>query len=239
MTSPTLTQKALALGVHLFTSTGVIAAFMAIRAISEGVLNWQREAMFWLVVALIIDGVDGALARAARAKEVLPGWDGRAIDYVIDFLTYAVIPAFFLYKASVLPEGLVLGSVFAILLTSAMYYGKMGMVSDDLYFVGFPVMWNMVVYYIIFVGSFSPWINFALVIFFCIMHFVPLKYVYPSRTKHFKWLNIANTAFFLIVNLLIVYLYPEKNTVLTVIAFLSLGYYAFITVYASFMMEEE
>lgn len=238
MTSPTLTQKALALGVHLFTSSGVIAAFMAIRAISEGELHWQREAMFWLFVALVIDGVDGALARAAKAEQVLPGWDGKAIDYVIDFLTYAVIPAFFLYKAGVLPEGLVLGSVFAILLTSAMYYGKMGMVSDDLYFVGFPVMWNMVVFYVFFVAGFSPWINFALIVFFCVLHFIPLKYAYPSQTKQFKWLNITATAFFLIVNVLILYLYPEKNTVLTMLAWLTLGYFVFITVYASFMMEE-
>ncbi len=239
MTQATLTQKALALGVHLFTSSGVLAAFMAIRAISEGALHWQREAMFWLVLALFIDGVDGAMARAARAKEVLPGWDGKAIDYVIDFLTYAVIPAFFLYKSALLPESVVLFSVFAVLLTSAMYYGKMGMVSDDLYFVGFPVMWNMFVFYIFFVTSFSPWINFGLVIFFCVMHFVPLKYVYPSRTTHFRWLNIVNTALFLTINLTIIYLYPKKYSALTVLAILSLLYYVWITVYASFLLSKK
>jgi len=234
----TVTQKTLALGVHLFTSAGVIAAFMAIRAISEGELYWQREAMLWLILALFIDGVDGALARLFKAKEVLPDWDGRAIDYVIDFLTYAVIPAFFIYRADMVPESLVLPTVFAVLLTSAMYYGKMGMVSDDMYFVGFPVMWNMVAYYLFFIINVGYWGNFGLIIFFCIMHFVPLKYVYPSRTKQFKWLTIGNTILFLISNVVILYLYPERNIWLTVIALITLAYYTWMTVYASFIKED-
>lgn len=239
ITTYTPTKKALALGVHLFTSAGVVAAFMAIRAISETPAHWQREAMLWLVLALFIDGVDGALARAAKTKEVLPDWDGRAIDFVIDFLTYAVIPAFFIYQADILPPQFVLPAVFAILLTSAMYYGKMGMVSDDLYFVGFPVMWNMFVYYVFFVVNLGEWANLALVIFFCIMHFVPLKYVYPSRTKQFRKLNIGVTALFLLVNVVILFLYPEKNIWLTALALLTLAYYAWMTIYASFIKSPE
>ncbi len=235
----TLTQKALAMGVHLFTSTGVIAAFMAIRAISEVQVNWQREAMLWLILALFIDGVDGAMARAVKAKEVLPGWDGKSIDYVIDFLTYAVIPAFFFYQSDLLPEGWKLIAVFAILLTSAMYYGKMGMVSHDLYFVGFPVMWNMVVYVMFFVLDLSVWLNLAFIFFFCIMHFVPLKYVYPSRTLHFRKLNIFNTVLFFIFNGIILYLYPEKNNWVTGVAILTILYFGWMTIYGSFMVEEE
>jgi len=236
--SYTFTQKALAMGVHLFTSTGVLAAFMAIRAISEMQTNWQKEAMLWLILALFIDGVDGAMARAVNAKEVLPGWDGKAIDYVIDFLTYAVIPAFFFYQSDMLPEAWKLPAVFAILLISAMYYGKMGMVSHDLYFVGFPVMWNMVVYCMFFILDLNEWFNFALVIFFCVMHFVPLKYVYPSRTTHFKKMNIFNTVLFFISNGIILYLYPEKNIWVTGVAVLTILYYGWMTIYGSFMVEK-
>ncbi len=226
------------MGVHLFTSTGVIAAFMAIRAISETPVNWQRDAMLWLILALFIDGVDGAMARAVKAKEVLPGWDGKAIDYVIDFLTYAVIPAFFFYQSDLLPEAWKLPAVFVILLVSAMYYGKMGMVSNDMYFVGFPVMWNMVVYTLFFVLDLNVWLNLTLVFFFCVMHFVPLKYVYPSRTLHFKTLNILNTVLFFISNGIILYLYPEKHSWLTAVAILTILYYGWMTIYGSFIVEE-
>jgi len=231
----TYTQKALAMGVHLFTSTGVLAAFMAILAISEAQIDWQREAMLWLILALIIDGVDGAMARAVKANEVLPGWDGKAIDYVIDFLTYAVIPAFFFYQTELLPEACKLPAVFAILLVSAMYYGKMDMISDDLYFIGFPVVWNMVVYAMFFVLNLNQWLNLALIIFFCVMHFVPLKYVHPSRTPHFKKLNILNTVLFFLSNGIILYLYPEKNIWMTGVAMLTILYFGWMTIYGSFV----
>lgn len=226
------------MGVHLFTSTGVVAAFMAIRAISEAQMYWQREAMLWLILALFIDGVDGAMARAAKVTEVLPGWDGKAIDYVIDFLTYAVIPAFFFYQTDMLPQAWELPAVLAILLVSAMYYGKMGMVSHDLYFVGFPVMWNMVVYAMFFILDLNEWLNLALVFFFCVMHFVPLKYVYPSRTLHFKKLNILNSVLFFLSNGIILYLYPEKNIWVTGVAVLTFIYYGWMTIYGSFMVEK-
>jgi len=223
------------MGVHLFTSTGVLAAFMAILAISEAQIDWQREAMLWLILALIIDGVDGAMARAVKANEVLPGWDGKAIDYVIDFLTYAVIPAFFFYQTELLPEAWKLPAVFAILLVSAMYYGKMDMISDDLYFIGFPVVWNMVVYAMFFILNLNQWLNLALIIFFCVMHFVPLKYVHPSRTPHFKKLNILNTVLFFLSNGIILYLYPEKNIWMTGVAMLTILYFGWMTIYGSFV----
>jgi len=223
------------MGVHLFTSTGVLAAFMAILAISEAQIDWQREAMLWLILALIIDGVDGAMARAVKANEVLPGWDGKAIDYVIDFLTYAVIPAFFFYQTELLPEAWKLPAVFAILLVSAMYYGKMDMISDDLYFIGFPVVWNMVVYAMFFILNLNQWLNLALIIFFCVMHFVPLKYVHPGRTPHFKKLNILNTVLFFLSNGIILYLYPEKNIWMTGVAMLTILYFGWMTIYGSFV----
>jgi len=89
-------DKALAWSVHLFTASGLLAGFMAILAIN--VKDW-RAAMFWLIVALIIDGVDGTFARMFKVTEVLPNMSGKTIDYVIDFATYAIIPAYFFYMA--------------------------------------------------------------------------------------------------------------------------------------------
>jgi len=146
--SPTFIQKSLAWGVHLFTASGLVCGFMAILAVNEK--NW-RMAMMWLVVALIVDGVDGTFARIFKVKEMLPNVDGQSMDYVIDFATYAIIPAYFFYEAQLVPDVWRLACTSAILLVSALYYGKQGMVSDDMYFIGFPVMWNMVVFYLVFV----------------------------------------------------------------------------------------
>ena len=40
--------------------------------------KWN-EAFLWLLVALVVDGVDGSMARAAKVKERLPRIDGEAL----------------------------------------------------------------------------------------------------------------------------------------------------------------
>jgi len=132
--SPTFIQKAAAWSVHLFTSSGLVAGFMAILSINEK--DW-RMAMIWLIVALIIDGIDGTFARLARAKEVLPEMDGKTIDYVIDFANYAIIPAYFFYEAQLVEEAWRFPLTAMILLVSALYYGKQAWYPMTIILLGF------------------------------------------------------------------------------------------------------
>jgi phosphatidylcholine synthase len=211
--------------VHLFTASGLLAGFMAILAITAK--DW-RSAMGWLLVALVIDGVDGTFARKFRTKEVLPNIDGKTIDYVIDFANYAIIPAYFFYQANLVQEGWSLPLSFLLLMVSAIYYGKEGMVSDDYYFVGFPVMWNIVVYYLVFVFSLSEFGNAAIIVIFSILHFVPIKFAYPSRATRLKFATIGVTAIFLISTLLVVWFYPSVPTWLKWTANACLAYYGIL-----------
>ncbi len=215
-------DKTLAWSVHLFTASGLLAGFMAVLAIAEK--SW-RAAMAWLLVALAIDGVDGTLARKFRAKEILPHINGKTIDYVIDFATYSIIPAYFFYAAELVPPSLNLPLAFLILLVSAIYYGKEGMVSDDYYFVGFPVMWNAVVFYLVFIFNTTPWINAALIIACAVLHFAPVKFAYPSRATNMKSLTIIFTISILIIMPLAVWFYPDVPLWLRCAAILNLAYF--------------
>ena len=215
-------QKALAWSVHLFTASGLLAAFMSILAINEQ--DWQM-AMVWLIVCQIIDGVDGTFARLFKVKEVLPNMDGKTIDYVIDFVSYAVVPAYFIYQAGLLEPPFQIICTFVILLVSALYYGKEGMVSEDYYFVGFPVMWNMVVFFLVFVYDFTPLWNAILIFIFAILHFVPIKFVYPSRGYKYRWLTLTMTAIAIILAGITLFIYPEKPPYLVLILTLTLAYY--------------
>ena len=182
-----LSQKIAAWGVHVFTSLGLITGFLALIAIGEK--NWTT-AFLWLFISLIIDGIDGSLARLFKVKEVLPSMEGKNIDFVIDFTNYAVIPAYFFYMADMAPEVWLYPCLTLILLSSALYYGKDGMVADEQYFVGFPVLWNLVVFYCFFVFHNIPELNIVLVLIFSVLHFIPIKYAYPSRTKKYFWLHL-------------------------------------------------
>lgn len=225
---PSVQQKALAWGVHVFTASGLVSGFMALLAVKAH--DWQ-EAMAWLVLCQIIDGVDGALARAFSVKEVLPYMDGQTIDYVIDFATYAIIPAFLFYEAELVTETWRLPCTALILLVSALYYGKKGMVSEDKYFVGFPVMWNMVIFYLIFVAQCSALLNGILIVFFAILHFVPIKFVYPSRGTRFSIPTIIVTLIFIATLISLVWYYPQRPLSLIVLAWSTLAYYTVMAVY--------
>ena len=236
MTKPTFIQKTLAWSVHIFTASGLLTGFMAILAINEK--DW-RSAMFWLLAALVIDGIDGTFARMFRVKEVLPFMDGKTIDYVIDFATYAIIPAYFFYEAELVAQDWRLPLTFLILMVSALYYGKEGMVSADNYFVGFPVLWNMVVFYLVFVLSCSPLMNALLVVFFAILHFVPIKFAYPSQASRLKGVTIAATLVFLIALPLLVYYYPERPMWLKIVMILNLCYFGGIATWDTFIYREK
>src|SRR5690606_4010162 len=106
----------LAWGVHLFTATGAIWGLLSILAIFES--NY-RMLILWMVLAVLVDGFDGMLARWANVKTYANGIDGALLDNILDYLNYVLVPAFFIIQADVLPEPLRLITACLILLTSA------------------------------------------------------------------------------------------------------------------------
>ncbi len=232
----TFGQKAAAYAVHLFTSTGIVAGFAAILAIQE---HDFRMASVWLVVALIIDGIDGTFARMANVKKVLPRMDGKTIDYVIDFATYAIIPAYFFYESDLVVESLRFPLSALILLVSAMYYGREGMVTSDNYFLGFPVLWNMVVVVHLFLLDFSQTGNAVFIVLYAILHFVPIKFVYPSRAPRAQIWTILNTVVFIGALAAAVWIFPERNDYLIWAGYLSIAYYAGAAIYDTFYYRED
>lgn len=228
--------KFLAWGVHVFTASGLLAAFMAIRAVDARAF---REAMLWLFLCLLIDGVDGTFARLFRVSEVLPKVKGQTIDYVIDFATYAIIPAYFFYSSAMVPDPWNLYLTFIILLVSALYYGIDGMVSEEMHFIGFPVLWNMVVLFLYFIFDLPVWGTAALILFFAALHFVPIKFAYPSRARRFKWLILGNTVIFLSSVFLAVWLYPQRPAWICWPAVLTTLTYGLVAILETYILDDK
>src|SRR3712207_3476416 len=106
-------QQMLAWAVHLFTASGIVLGLLALLAVERQ--RWV-EALLWLGAALIVDGIDGSFARAARVRERLPRIDGDALDLVIDYLTFVLVPVLFLWRAGFFPAGLELPLAALILI---------------------------------------------------------------------------------------------------------------------------
>lgn len=136
-----------------------------------------RAAGLLMLVALVIDSVDGTLARAARVTEVLPGIDGRRLDDIVDYLNYVVVPAVFMVSAGTLVHWSF--GAFPVL-ASAYGFAQTDAKTDDHFFVGFPSYWNVVAIYLWGLDA-SPVAGTAIVVALAAAIFVPLKYLYPSR----------------------------------------------------------
>jgi phosphatidylcholine synthase len=132
-----------------------------------------------MLLATLIDATDGTLARAVRIKQTLPGFDGRRLDDLVDFLLYTCLPLLLLYRAAVLPPAYE-WLLVAALLASAYGFSQADIKTADGAFLGFPSYWNIVAFYCYAVpldGLFAVGIVAAL----SLLTFVPSKYPYPTQ----------------------------------------------------------
>jgi len=174
--------------VHAFTATGAVLAYMALEATIAGD---TRQAFLWLVVATLVDAVDGALARLARVKERTPQFNGARLDDIVDYLTFVFVPVFVLRHDGLLPAGLPgLAVAAAVLLSSAYGFSREDAKTADHFFTGFPSYWNIVAVYMVAI-QLSPFVNAAILCGFVALVFVPIGYIYPSRTPRWQAATVA------------------------------------------------
>jgi phosphatidylcholine synthase len=179
--------KPLAFSVHLLTASGAALALMALVAATRA--DWRL--MFgWLVVALIVDGLDGPLARRVDIKKNAANWDGVILDLVIDYLTYVFIPAYALIYTGLLPWHVGLVAALFVALTGAMYFADVRMKAEDNCFVGFPAVWQMPL--LVFL-TFDPpvWLTVAIIVLLGVGQFTRLKFIHPVRTVRWRRVNLT------------------------------------------------
>lgn len=173
-------QRLLAWSVHLVTASGAVFGLFALHAIHEG--RWLPA--FWLMgAAVLVDGIDGTLARRFGTKRLAAKVDGAMLDNIVDYLNYVIVPAFFLIEAELLPPLFRLPLAGLIALCSAYQFCQIDAKTDDHFFKGFPSYWNIVVFYL-FLWQFQPLYNTLILLGLCILIFVPIKYIYPSRMEY-------------------------------------------------------
>src|SRR5207248_8855289 len=137
-----------------------------------------------------IDSVDGTLARAVGVKRVLPFFDGTRLDDLVDYVTYVIVPALFLLHMHVLPHRAAVAVALCPVLASAYGFCRTDAKTSDHYFTGFPSYWNVVAFYL-YALDWPRAVNAAVVVLFSIAVFVPIRYIYPSRTVTLRPLTIV------------------------------------------------
>lgn len=163
--------------VHVFTASGLIPVMFSVEAI------WQGEAyaaLLWLALAMIIDGIDGPLARRFEVSQQLPQIDGAILDHVIDYVSYCFIPALIIYRFDLVPEGWAIAATSLLLMSSLYTFANRELKTAENDFRGFPALWNIVVFYMIMFQT-SAMTNLALIVFLSLMVFAPILVAHPIR----------------------------------------------------------
>jgi phosphatidylcholine synthase len=194
-------EKFLAWCVHFYTATGLLAAALIAVLIVRGGDDSFRQAFGLMMLATFIDSTDGWLARRARVKQVLPGFDGRKLDDLVDFLNYTSLPLLLVWRAGVL-EGGDAWWLLLPLLASAYGFSQADAKTADGFFLGFPSYWNVVALYLYLLRP-PDWLSLLIIISLALLTFVPTRYLYPSQSAPFSKLTIILCALWAVLLIII------------------------------------
>jgi phosphatidylcholine synthase len=184
--------------VHLLTASGAGFALLAALAVMRAA--WV-ETFIWLGAALVVDGVDGPLARNVRVGERVPWFDGAILDMVIDYTTYVFIPAMILAHAGLMPQALATPAAILVAVIGALYFADTRMKTREYGFRGFPAVWNMVVF-VLMVFAPPPAVSVIVIVALAILTFAPVEFVHPVRVKRLRPLTLVVTLGWAIFSLL-------------------------------------
>jgi len=173
--------------VHIFTALG---AGVALLALLEAVHEHWAAMFWWLGAALIIDAIDGPMARRLDVARLQPDWSGDVLDLVVDFTTYVFVPAYAIMTSGLLPPPVAPLLGFAIAVTGALYFADRRMKSEDNHFRGFPGLWNVAAFYL-FLLQLSPWLSSLAVAVLIASTFAPFHVVHPVRVTRLRWLTLT------------------------------------------------
>ena len=173
-------QRGRAWAVHVFTTMGIVAAMLSLRDVLTGHPSY---AISWMLITLLIDGVDGPIARAVQVEAVIPRIDGFLLDLIIDYVACVIVPASFMYAFGVVPQnnwGIAVLSV--MVLTSAIWFARKDMMTEDNWFRGFPAAWNIVAP-IMFLLEARTWVGVVLTLMLSAWQLTNMPYPHIARAQ--------------------------------------------------------
>ncbi|MFQ5683183.1 MAG: CDP-alcohol phosphatidyltransferase family protein [Candidatus Binatia bacterium] len=215
--------------VHLYTASGAVLAFFSLFLIERA----EFQAVFWLMLlAVLIDATDGSLARNLRVKELIPWFDGNRLEDIVDYLNYVLVPCFFLFRVDLLPKEDAVWLVVVPLVASAYGFCQREAKTSDHFFLGFPSYWNIVVFYL-YVMQTPHWINAFLILILSALVFVPMKYLYPSRSPILRGLTVSLGIIWGILVVTIIYDLPSPPMPLVLVSLLFPAYYMVVSFWLS------
>jgi phosphatidylcholine synthase len=214
--------------VHLFTASGIIPAALAMSELTKPECN-PRFVFVCLLIATLIDAFDGPLARKLNVKRNAPQIDGRTIDDLLDYLTFAFIPLMLIWRMEWLPTGT---GPTVILAMGASLMGFAHVQAKDEQrgmFRGFPSYWNAFAFYAgIFSTMISPWLTAIMMWALTVLTVSPVWVLYPNLAPR-TWRRsiILGTMIWGAIMFAMLWSYPQPPIWLLIVSLLHPIYYLY------------
>lgn len=175
--------------------------------------NSPRVAIIWLLVAQVIDGIDGPIARRWLSDSTKPKYDGYILDLVIDYVTCVLVPAFFLYRFNVVPHNAIgMCAVAAVLGCSALWFSRTTIETDEHWFLGFPASWNMVIPTLFLVSPRTD-INVLICVGLSMLSLTDVQFPHVLKVKTFRRCTMTAMVLWSLLMIMNSYMLPETNVV--------------------------
>jgi len=212
-------------GVHLYTALGAVFGLLAIHYAAIGGF---RASFIAMAITIAIDSSDGTLARLVNVKKRVPGFDGALLDNIVDYLTYVVVPVFLMIRADIVSGNLGLAVACIVLIASAYQFCQSNAKTPDNFFLGFPSYWNIVVFYL-YCLNWPVVANELILLLLSAMVFVPIKYIYPSRTRQLRPITLALAIVWTFATIAVLATMPTYNPILLYVSLAYVAYYFIVS----------
>lgn len=221
----TTLERGSAWALHGFTALGIVAAMLALRDV---LTDHPDYAIIWLLLTLLIDGVDGPIARALRVQERVPKIDGFALDLIIDFVTCAIVPATFMYEFKVVPQNNFGIAVLCLLVfTSAIWFARRDMMTEEFWFNGFPAAWNLVAP-VMFLMEARASVGATITIILSLLSLTNMPYPHIARAKWLMPYTIVGTCVWIGGIIWGTFAFPHHPAGVRTMLYLGSGYFIFL-----------
>jgi len=227
--------------IHLTTACGALVALFGYYAISQQNL---KLALMLMLLTIIIDAIDGPLARFWKVKHYAPNYDGARLDYIVDFSTWVLLPAFYILNTQILmPAPWSIIASCMIVLSSCYQFCCIDLKAAESNFKRWPSAWSLMII-LMAVWQSSAIFNFIIILACCFFSFIPTSYFHPFQKNQFSnnpsraaFLNFLvgfMAALFLISMIVSIMLYPIANQLMILIQQGVLVFYVICSLYNTY-----
>jgi phosphatidylcholine synthase len=205
------------LSIHALTVTGILAGMAALVAVLD---NAPTSAVVWLIVALVIDGIDGPIARKWLSNSEVPRFDGYILDLVIDYVTCVIVPAAFMWQFDIVSHGN-LGkiAIASVIGSSALWFSQTEIESSDHYFRGFPAAWNMVIPTLWLLDAGSS-VNISVTLLLSVLTLSNIEFAHTIKVKRLRKVNVSAMTVWVIAVLVMSFQTADVNLTEKLILFI-------------------